>query len=267
MNYSSRTRCHLTFVALASTLFLLSPAGTARADQFQYSLVNDFSNTQNPNGVWSYNYNAAPISVYQTFWWGEAGWGNLWIGDGCIIRGSQPTGTDPWGNPAGPSHDWQPGDVMMHALSMPYGGDTTFLNVTWTSPADGMIDISGRAWDGEILPDRDVAWSLMLNGQTIAQRSSVLGLYRSDAGAQFASNLVGNNSLTGIPVTQGEVLAFQVATDTYYGQFVGVQENITLTTVPEAGTFSLLVTGIAGLMLGRRFSLKPRGVTSHAALR
>jgi hypothetical protein len=267
MNYSSRIYCHLPFVAMTSTLLLLPSAGTTWANQFQYSLVNDWSNTQNPSGAWSYNYNNSPISVYQTFWWGQAGWGNLWIGDGCIIKGSQPIGTDPWGNPSGPSHDWLPGDVMMHALSIPYGGDTTFLNVTWTSPADGMIDITGRAWDGEILSDRDVAWSLLLNGQTIAQRSSVFGLYRTDAGAQFASNLVGNNSLTGIPVTQGEVLEFRVATDTYYGQFVGIQENITLTTVPEAGTFPLFVAGIVGLGLGRRFSSKKRSVPGRASPR
>ena len=217
---------------------------TAQPGVFQYSLVNDWSDTTNPNGVWSYNYNDAPISVYQTMWWGEAGWGYYSIGDGCIIRGSAPTGTSPYGDVAGPAHDWQPGDVMMHALSVPYGGLGTFLNVQWTSPADGTINISGLAWDGEIIDGRDVGWSLLVGGQVIAQRSSVFGLYRTDAAADFGANLVGGASLTAIPVTQGEVVEFLVATDTYYGQFVGVQENITLTTVPEPAGALILVTAI-----------------------
>ena len=220
---------------------LCGAAATASADVFQYSLVNDWSDTQNPNGVWSYNYNDAPISVYQTMWWGEAGWGLYSIGDGCIIRGSAPTGTSPYGDVAGPPHDWVPGDVMMHALSVPYGGLGTFLNVQWTSPSDGTINISGLAWDGEIIDGRDVGWSLLVGGQVIAQRSSVFGLYRTDVGADFGANLVGSASLSDIPVTKGEVVEFLVATDTYYGQFVGVRENIALTTVPEPG--SALIPG------------------------
>jgi hypothetical protein len=166
--------------------------------------------------------------VFQQFWWGQSGWGYLWIGDGCIIKGSYFEGlTDPWGNPIGPAFDWQPGDVMMHALSLPYGGDSTFLNVKWTSPENSMIDIAGRAWDGEIFADRDVAWVLVVGGKTIAQRASVIGLHRADAGAQFDANLTGDNSLKHIRVNKGEVVEFRVMTDTYYGHFVGVEETIT----------------------------------------
>ena len=98
-------------------LLLLSPS--APADVFNYSLVNDWSDSQNPHGPWSYNQNNAPISVFQTFWWGQPGWGYIYIGDGCIIRGSAPTGPDPFGGTVPPANDWQPGDVMMHALSLP----------------------------------------------------------------------------------------------------------------------------------------------------
>jgi hypothetical protein len=234
---------------------ILSP-GLAQAlpTSSTYDLVNDWSDTQNPNGAWSYNWDATPISVHQNFWWGQGGWGYNDLGDGAILKGSYPTGVpDPFtGTPLDPPHDWVPGDVMMHALSLPYGGGSTCVNVTWTSPANGTIDLSGRAWDGEIFADRDVAWSLLVGGQTIASRSSVIGLYRSDAGAQFSSNLIGNSSLTDIPVTQGEVVEFMVATDTYYGHFVGVQENIVLT-VPEANSARLLVAGLVGLWSFRRF--------------
>jgi hypothetical protein len=154
--------------------------------------------------------------------------GYLWLGDGCIIKGCYFEGlTDPYGNPIGPAFDWQPGDVMMHALSVPYGGDTTFLNVRWTSPGDGMIDISGTAWDGQIFSDRDVAWALIVGGKTIAARHSVIGVHRDDAGAQFECNLLAGNSLKHLRVAAGEVVEFRVAADTYYGHFVGINEQIT----------------------------------------
>src|SRR5512141_239061 len=147
---STRARFSVFFTHALLSLFLLV-SSVAVATPTVYNLTADWSDTQNPHGPWSYNYNDTPISVYQTFWWGQSGWGYQWIGDGSILRGSSPAGmTDPFGNVGPPAYGWQPGDVMMHAISVPYGGDSTFLNVTWTSPGTGNIDISGRAWDGQI---------------------------------------------------------------------------------------------------------------------
>ena len=219
--------CWLLVTAICM-LALLQSTATARASKTIYDLNGDWSTNQNPNGAWSYNQNDLPIAQFQTFWWGQAGWGYMWIGDGCIIKGSYPAGmTDPWGNLVGPAFDWQPGDVMMHALSLPYGGDSTFVNVRWTSPGDGMIDISGTAWDGEIFSDRDVAWMLIVGGKTIARRQSVIGVHRDDAGARFDSNLLAGNSLRHLKVAKGDVVEFRVLTDTYYGHFVGINETIT----------------------------------------
>lgn len=233
MKRSSKTCVKRLLFTLASILALLQSAATASAAKTTYDLNKDWSNTQNPNGVWSYNDNDVPISVFQQFWWGQSGWGYLALGDGCIIKGSYFEGlTDPWGNPIAPAFDWQPGDVMLHALSRPYGGDTTFLNVKWTSPGDGIIDIAGRAWDGQIFADRDVAWKLIVGDTTIAERRSVIGLHRIDAGSKFESNLIGNNSLKHIRVKKGDIVEFRVMTDTYYGHFVGIEETITFTGRP-----------------------------------
>jgi hypothetical protein len=249
MKNKSATRFVTTNIALVSTLLLFVEA--ARAVPSMYSLTGDWSNTLNPHGAWSYNYNNSPISMFQTFWWGQAGWcGNAsdwgrWLGDGAILQGSSPAGmTDPWGNVVPPAHDWQPGDVILHALSVAYGGDSTFLNVTWTSPADGTIDISGRAWDAQIYSDRDMRWSLSVGGETFAERSSVRGLYRTDSSAQFASNLLGDHTLAGIPVARGDVVEFLLATQTYYGQFIGLEESIAFTPVPEPGPVALLAMGL-----------------------
>jgi len=242
----------LAAIVCSMSLLRLADSATA-ADVVHYSLVNDWSDVQNPNGAWSYNLNSSPITTHQTFWWGQAGWGYLNFSDGGILKGSYPADmNDPWGDPTGSAHDWQDGDVAMHALSIPYGGDTSFLNVTWTSPADGTIDITGRAWDAKIFSDRVVAWQLIVGGQTLAQRSSVYGLYRTDAGAQFESNLIGDSRLTGIPVVQGQVVEFRSIALSYYGHYLGIQEDITLTVVPEPGTVCLLLAGLIGVWLARK---------------
>lgn len=211
--------------ALISALFLFFHV--ADGAQALYSVNADWSGTQNPSGTWSYNYNDAVITEYQTFWWGQPGWGYNWLGDGGILKGpALSSGTDPFGNPVTPPHDWQSNDVVLHALSIPYGGDTTFLNVKWASPASGRIDISGRAWDAQIASDRDVSWTLALNGETYAQRPSVRGLYRTNLEAQFEANLVGSHILTNVLVRQGDILEFRVVAQTYYGHFVGLELNI-----------------------------------------
>jgi hypothetical protein len=215
-------RCFLQPVTAIGACLLLQSTSPATAGHFTYDLTDDFSTNQNPNGVWSYNYNDSPIATFLTFWWGESGWGFSSLGDGSILKGNSPYGET--------SHDWKPGDVMMHALSEPYGGLTTFLNVKWTSPEEGTIDIAGRAWDGHIFEDRNVGWRLIVDGKIVAQRDSIRGLYRKDKGAQFSSNTAEKNDLKHIPVAQGSVVEFRVVTETYYGHFVGVEEKITLHT-------------------------------------
>jgi hypothetical protein len=50
--------------------------------------------------------------------------------------------------------------------------------------------------------------------------------------------------LDAIPVTQGEVVEFLVAAQTYYGQFVGLDETIAFTPVPEPNSAQLLLLGL-----------------------
>ena len=67
MNNLARTiRALFTPVALAWLL----PAGAATVTN-TYDLTADWSNTQNPNGAWSYNYNSSPITTFQTFRFGR----------------------------------------------------------------------------------------------------------------------------------------------------------------------------------------------------
>jgi len=217
-------------VALFAMLLIPLSGGAASARTIVSSLQHDFSDTQNPHGAWSYNYGDTPIPMFQTFFWGQGGWSIYDFAEASILKGRPPQAgsIDPFGDPIPPVNDWRRHDVMVAAMSIPYGGDSTFVNVRWTSPGDGTININGHAWDGMIssYPGRDVGWALLVGGQIIAQRHSVLGLHRRDDGARFDDNLIGNASLKKIPVTEGEVVEFRVIANSYYGQFVGVQETI-----------------------------------------
>jgi hypothetical protein len=256
MKATSRIRKPLLSIVAVTALALLQSAGTASAIVGTvYNLNTDWSDTSNPNGVWSYNYGNSPIPVHQTFFWGGAGWGTFSFGEAAALKGNPiATGTpDPFGGTTPAVHDWLPGDVMMAAISIPYGGDTTFINARWTSPGSGTIDITGRAWDGMIegYGDRDVAWALLVGGQTIAQHLSTVHVFRGDGAAQFANNLLPGKTLTGIPVNPGDIVEFRLMTDTYYGQFVGVEESITL--VPETGAAPLFLAGLAAMAMARKF--------------
>ena len=208
---------------MATASFVLA----ARAQTATYDVASDFSTTSNPNGVWSYNENDQPLTQTQVNVY-LVGWGYYSSFDASISQTTPALSGLGW-------NDEKAGDVVLHAPSVPYGGPAAYMNIRWTSPANGVISITGRAWDAEFNPGRDANWWLSVGGTSIASRSSVSGLQRSDTAAQFSSNLLPGHSLTEISVTQGVVVEFAVATGTYYGHFAGVEESISLTvrqTVP-----------------------------------
>ena len=70
--------CRQFLSILASGLFLFHSAINVSAGKIEpvtYDLNADWSDERNPNGAWSYNSGNDPISIHQTFWWGQAGWG------------------------------------------------------------------------------------------------------------------------------------------------------------------------------------------------
>ncbi len=77
-----------------------------------------------------------------------------------------------------------------------------------------------------------------------------------DSAAQFASTLSPGASLSGIKVTAGETVTFNVAATTYYGHFVGVEETINFTAVPEPSSTGVAAT--AALLILATFKLVQR---------
>lgn len=207
-----------------------------------YDLTAEFSQIANPNGPWTYEMDGAPITATL-----PGGWGYYASYDASITQAGSSFGLDA-----------KPGDILMHA---PSAGHGTTLEIVWTSPGTGTIDISGAAWGADFFQDRDATWWLSVDGVTIASRGSVYGLLRTDLAADFASNLLSGGSLTDLNVETGDVVKFSVAATTYYGHFVGIEEKIafspSIPSVPDAGsTFPLFVASVS--MLAASFRILKR---------
>ncbi len=227
--WQKRRQMALGFLAVSAAVLSVNMAS---AETITYDLQQDFSTTQNPNGVWSYDLGGSPITsqisgVYGTGWCYMTGAYGYY--DGSIIIGAASGGLTP-------------GSIAIHTYS--FGGDDS---ITWTSPAAGTIDISGLAWD-EDFGGRDAKWTLTVGGQTIAFCPSIDGIQSTDAQASFANNVVSGESLNNIPVCAGDVVAFTPHTTTQYGHFMGVNMDVVMTTVPEPSTFVLFSIGAISLL-------------------
>ena len=127
-----------TASAVVTVCFLGLGVNSLRA--IPYNLAADWSDTSNPNGVWSYLVNGAvPPSG---------------------IRGGDVFGvpTPIWGTSSFEGWSRSNGDVFGHTLN---NGDP--MQIRWTSPTAGFIDVTGAVWGA-----RDILrynnWSISLNG-------------------------------------------------------------------------------------------------------
>ena len=212
-----------------------------------YDLQSDFSTIQNPNGPWSYNQAGGPILSPIT----GAGIGLPYLvgwGPSLDMNRSITTVT---GTPDAFWKDLAVGDVVMHTAG-------TEMSITWTSPGAGTIDISGAAWDAYFDSGRDASWTLLVNGAAVAAHGSVFGLLRTDAAASFANNILPARTLTGLPVSPGDMVELTTDSSAYsYGHMMGLDITLDFTAVPEPISSGGAVLALLGVVFVRR--LNPRG--------
>jgi hypothetical protein len=159
----------------AAVLIFLCMAGMAQATT--YDLKTDWSDTGNPNGVWSYMANNT-LLPYQTNWDG-AGQG-AWAFDSVpdlyhvpvllkvVAGGSLDT-----------SYDFAEGDIAIHTNDNGRTPDVGPANVVWTASTAGQISIDGDIWWGGYSYDqRYTEWYVYLNG-------NILGSGEVGSGGQY----------------------------------------------------------------------------------
>lgn len=213
-----------------------------------YSLSGDFSDTQNPNGAWSFTQGAVALT-HQTPLangnplipaLGNGYWGtgpDLYVNTPEIAKvtanGSAAGGTD---------EDFLIGDVILHSTN-PGTGDA--MKVNWTAPADGTIDLASSMWYAHSSVRRSNDVEVTLAGAFVASFTLSNSSY---AGRDQAIQFSGDD----VAVLAGDVLTFTFTPTPgqAFGSIAGLSETIsfTATPVPEASTPSMMVGGL--ILLG-----------------
>lgn len=228
---------------------------TCPASAIIYDLTSDWSNISNPNGVWSLNEGANPISPFQAPWDATSGQG-AWAARPFSQTGHVPA----WLKVANQSFidrfaaDLLVGDVTVHGRCCSDLSGTGEANVTWTSDVAGVATISGATWWGGF-PGRNVDWSIFVNG------SLVTGGNVGDGDAFDRSNPFnfadgsGGASVLSFNTTPGDVVKFEArkGATSPFDHFIGVDLKIEVApSIPEPVTIALMAIGIVGFAVARR---------------
>lgn len=268
-------------IVLAAVLAVLaSTAARVTAETIVYDLAGDWSDTNNPNGRWSYNSAPAqanaPAQAITQHWDDYDPQSNLFINPQPAWSWTQniPGG---WGehvpfwakiisptadNPASYNLDLPIGVVGMHG-STHYNDRIGIANVTWTSPIDGTATISGGVWLARKTEGRDMNWRILANGTSMTDGTLLhTDSYTSASPFNFSLGSGGMSALT-IPVFSGEVITLELfkalTSQDNYGEFVGV--NLTITAegspVPEPSTLAAL-SGIGAIGLAIAYRRRKR---------
>ncbi len=216
MNFTRQSRR-----SLAAGLMLTLGAGIAGADVFD--LVDDWSDTQNPNGAWSYNAGGAPLPTVA--WWqriqggftaAQPGWAQVEDGLGRIPFWFKSS--------AGTTfvEDFEAGDVVVHTQDDSSAPGVGPANVTWKSTACGAVDIFGSIWQARDIGRRQ-RWTLSSDGFTLAGGEVFDGdPYSRAAPAPLSSGAAQPDGLLNVPVQRDSLIKLELVRVSPAGEFVGV---------------------------------------------
>jgi hypothetical protein len=211
-----------------------------------YDLANDFSNTSNPNGVWSYVQGSTPLplqseptddnSLNPAAANGYFGVATNFSTAPFIFEASQ----DGASSPPYTDNDFLPGDILAHSTNP---GDGANLFIDWTAPADGTITYSGEVWYAHSPVDRSNDYALTLDGGS----DLASGTVTNGDGLSAPSTFDSSGSLT---VDAGDVLALELVPTAgqEFGSLAGVDLTVDFAaSSPEPGTILLLAGGLFGI--------------------
>jgi hypothetical protein len=177
----------ISLLATVAALALCLPVANRAATQV-YDLKTDWSDTQNPNGPWSYRSAGGSLLPNDSFPWGYMYVDG--IGD-ALIKTTEATVL--------PGHR-ELGDVVAYPMS-------EGVMARWTAPARGTINISGVVWNaGGEDNEQGGAWRLTHNG--VALRGGIWGggglEYRRSSPFDLSLGSGGPNALLNVLVEAGD---------------------------------------------------------------
>lgn len=226
-------------------------AASAGAATITYDVTTDFSDVNNPNGVWSFKQGTTPFPrhaantpVTNSFdpaaangYWGSNADYNSSVTK-TAVKGSSSTN----GSTTFTDNDFLAGDVVAHSTTPGNGGVVT---LSWTAPSAGTITYNGSVWYAHSFVARSNDYAVLLNGVATGFTGTVSqGVTRSAPSTFSQSTLV--------PVSAGDVLSLQLTPHAgqTFGSLAGVTFHVTLT--PEPSAVGVLACAMLALTRRRR---------------
>jgi hypothetical protein len=125
-----------------------------------YDLKTDWSETKNPNGVWSVmiGTNVVPAVMSWNGFQGQYAYATSASGNGHIPVLLKVSVNNFEANQA------QMGDLIVHAQDEQGGPGLGQARIVWTAPSSGTIDIDGGLWLGRLSLKRSDDWTLAVAG-------------------------------------------------------------------------------------------------------
>jgi hypothetical protein len=210
----------LSLALLVSVLALPAHAGElCKIDDVTF----DWSDAENPNGVWSYREGENPLPFVDAWERNQGHWATSQPG---WARSEEANTRLPfWFRSNGTENfvrDWQAGDVVVHSVDAANGVGAAPAELVWTSPSEGIVSVMGSVWMGREI-GRANLWQIFLNDEllTSGNISSGDAFSRADP-FRFAEGSDSANVLRSIAVSEGDELRLVVTTTTTSGDFVGV---------------------------------------------
>jgi hypothetical protein len=246
-------------------VFLAAIAPQAFGAPIIFDLATDWSDTQNPNGVWTYTgNNSAVLATNQADWdTSSVVFGSpqkAWANSTFFAAGHVPM----WFKRTSDSTqlDIAVGGVGMHGTQ---AATPAFVGASWTSTTDGTVDIAGGVWQAlKVTEDgvggnhqsRNSDWRITLNGLELTGGNvSGMDAFTSLSPFDLLSGSGGATALSNLAISVNDVITLEFISPSSFSTFNGVDLTISLeadAAIPEPGALGLLGVGLLGLVFVRR---------------
>jgi formylglycine-generating enzyme required for sulfatase activity len=240
------------------------------AAEGSWDLAADWSDSVNPNGVWSYNAtpgvpianHTADFDVFDDWDLPQPAWQNV----PTPGNGHTPVWLKIVSGPTLPLTNPLP-DVPIGTVGGHISGPSSLVdlpaNFTWTSPIDGTVQIEGGVWLAIDVNGRSMDWSLRVNDVAVTGGNLSPGdPYDSTNPFDFNDGFGGLSVLTQ-SVSIGDVIELRFERTHVFGEWVGVDFSIIsieeIPTVSEWGLAAmvLLMATSATVVFAQRKAIVP----------